>query len=279
MIYTAKSRIKNGFEHLALTSHLIRSRFLRSYTRKVNIDFETDQYIVKTATDADEIDAILKLRHLVFMKELQGKRKLFRIELDQIDLMCDHLMIISRATQKPVGTYRLLSSHFFDTFYSDAEFSLDKVKQLPGVKLELGRACIEPDHRNGAVIQLLWRAIAEYMKITETRWLLGCSSVQVIKPEDIRGATQVIKATGQTEETLGIYPKHGYRPEEHGVDLTTTASTSDLPVLPPLLLTYLKAGAKIGPTPAVDREFQCIDFFTILDRDSLSPLFKRKFFG
>ncbi len=279
MIATATKRLKDGLGHLSLTSKLVRSRWTQSYTPKVPLLFETDRYVVKTASDADELDELLKLRHRVFMGELQGKRKLFRIELDHLDLACDHLMIVDRPSGRAVGTYRLLSSHFFDTFYSESEFELGRVKDLPGTKLELGRACIEPFHRNGMVIQLLWRGIAEYMKKTDTRYLLGCSSIQTIDPIQVATATFAIRNSGQTEETLGIHPRPGYRPEEYGVDLTTSAGTSETADLPPLLVSYLKAGAKLGPTPAVDAEFRCIDFFTLLDRERLSPLFQRRFFG
>jgi putative hemolysin len=279
MIHHAAKRFREGFDHLTLTSKLVRTRLLRSYTAKVGIYFETDAYVVKTAESADEIDELLKLRHRVFLQELQGKRKLFRIDLDRHDLACDHLMILDRATGRAVGTYRLLSSHFFDEFYSEGEFELERVKALPGVKLELGRACIEPAHRNGMVIQLLWRGITAYMKRTETRYLFGCSSVQTLDPFTIRSTTFALRRFGPTEESLGIFPKKGYRPDEFGMDLTTESDTDPKPELPPLVLSYIRAGAKMAPTPAVDWDFGCVDFFTLLDRDALSPAYKRKFFG
>ena len=279
MINHAAKRVREGFDQLTLTSKFVRSRFLRSYTAKVGIYLETETYLIKTAECADEIDELLKLRHRVFLQELQGKRKLFRIDLDRHDLACDHLMIIDRITGRAVGTYRLLSSHFFDAFYSEGEFQIDRVKELPGAKLELGRACIEPNHRNGMVIQLLWRGITEYMKRTETRYLFGCSSVQTLDPYDIRSTTFALRRFGPTEESLGIYPKKGYRPDEFDMDLTTQSDTDPKPELPPLVLSYLRAGAKMAPTPAVDWDFGCVDFFTLLDRETLSAPFQRKYFG
>jgi putative hemolysin len=279
MINHAAKRVRDGFDTLTLTSKFVRTRLMRSYTAKVVVYAETENYIVKTAESAAEIDELLKLRHRVFLQELQGKRKLFRIDLDRHDLACDHLMIIDRATGRAVGTYRLLSSHFFDTFYSEGEFNLDGVKALPGVKLELGRACIEPAYRNGMVIQLLWRGITLYMKKTETRYLFGCSSVQTLDPFLIRSTTFALRRFGPTEESLGIYPKRGYRPDDFEMDLTTQSDTDPKPELPPLVLSYLRAGAKMAPVPAVDWDFGCVDFFTLLDRETLSPAFTRKFFG
>jgi putative hemolysin len=279
MIAIAKKRIWDGIGHLTLTSRLAKSRFLDSYSPKVRLAYETDRYFVKTAEDANEIDEALKLRHRVFLQELQGKRKVFRIELDRLDLACDHLLIIDKETLRAVGTYRLLSSLYFDRFYSEGEFELDGVKELPGTKLELGRACIDSDHRSGAVIQLLWRGITAYMKKTDTRWLMGCSSIQTLDPRVIHATAMTLREQGHADGSLGIYPKKGYRPDEFGIDLTTAAGGESPREMPPLLLSYLKAGAKVGPTPAVDRDFQCIDFFTLLDREGLPPSYRRRYFG
>jgi putative hemolysin len=49
--------------------------------------------------------------------------------------------------------------------------------------------------------------------------------------------------------------------------------------LPPLINSYLNAGAQIHSAPAYDKDFQCADFFTILDLEQLSPKFARKYFS
>jgi putative hemolysin len=117
------------------------------------------------------------------------------------------------------------------------------------------------------------------MKRTETRFLFGCSSIQTLDPFVIRSATFALRRFGPTEESLGIFPKRGYRPDEFDMDLTTEFATDPKPELPPLVLSYLRAGAKMAPTPAVDWDFGCVDFFTLLDRETLPASFQRKYFG
>ncbi|MCB5295473.1 MAG: hypothetical protein LHW52_02880, partial [Candidatus Cloacimonetes bacterium] len=39
--------------------------------------------------------------------------------------------------------------------------------------------------------------------------------------------------------------------------------------IPSLLNSYLKAGAKVCGSPALDRSFKCIDFLTLLDVSEL----------
>ena len=48
-------------------------------------------------------------------------------------------------------------------FYTGQEFDLCGVRAPSGEIMELGRSCVEPEYRTGAVMQLLWRGIADYL--------------------------------------------------------------------------------------------------------------------
>lgn len=279
MIALATKPVLNLMGHLTMTTRLAASKFTRSFEEKVRIRAESSQYILKTAESADEIETVLKLRHEVFCHELQKRRKLFSIELDEFDLKCDHLLIIDKQTDQAVGTYRLLSSLFFSRFYSESEFHLTEFLRTPGVKLELGRACIRKEFRNGAVMQLLWRGIADYMQQTDTRYLMGCSSLHTLDPVAIAASAQKLALDGVTTDLHAILPKKGFTPGEYGIDLDQRVPENAAPEIPALLLSYLKAGAKVAPLPAIDQDFHCIDFFTILDRESVNPLFHRRYFA
>ena len=274
--------VKDWMSHLRLTSKLVAKKWTKGFTVKIPIYTETDTYILKTAETLQEIDLALKLRHLVFFEELQQKKKFFKIELDELDLNCDHLLIYSKQDSKVVGTYRLFSSHFFDRFYSEDEFDLTLFKKTPGHKLELGRACVLKEHRNGTVMQLLWRGISKYMQITDSRWLLGCSSVQTLDPSIITAMTFKLHHEGYTDNTFKVHPTHLYHPETHGIWFKNfTDPKIPLPAveIPPLLHSYLKAGAKVALEPAIDVSFNCIDYLTIMDTQHMNPLFKRRFFN
>ena len=68
----------------------------------------------------------------------------------------------------------------FGGFYTSSEFNLTNIfnsykhKQI----LELGRSCVHKDYRNGTVMNLLWKAIAEYVKLYDIKIILGCASFQ-----------------------------------------------------------------------------------------------------
>jgi putative hemolysin len=49
-------------------------------------------------------------------------------------------------------------------------------------------------------------------------------------------------------------------------------------LIPPLLRSYFSAGSKVYGQPALDVEFKCIDFITILDMEQISSSYKRRYF-
>jgi putative hemolysin len=63
-----------------------------------------------------------------------------------------------------------------------------------------------------------------------------------------------------------------------------TSPPADLPevqlrrMLPPLIRSYIQAGAKFYGAPAWDEEFQCFDLFTVLDVEQLDDRFRSRFF-
>ena len=80
-----------------------------------------------------------------------------------------------------VGTYRLQTSEMAAAgagFYSAAEFDLGGLpEEFVRQAVEVGRACVAKGHRNGRVLNLLWRGLALYLVHNEKRHLFGCCSL------------------------------------------------------------------------------------------------------
>jgi putative hemolysin len=60
-------------------------------------------------------------------------------------------------------------------------------------------------------------------------------------------------------------------------DLTDLQKQEAEELLPSLLKSYLKLGSKVLARPAFDRDFDCLDFLTVLKRNELSASIDRKF--
>jgi len=244
---------------------------LRNLKPKVDVYQSTDSFILKTADSPFEIKQALMLRHDVFYKEMQNRESESKLDMDDFDRICDHLIIIDRKSHKIVGTYRLISSTFSSSFYSEGEFDLSEIKNLPGNKLEMGRACIHPDFRNGAIISLLWKGIVEYIRKTNTQYLFGCASVSTVDPAQAAQIYAYLREKDLSPDLYSVKPVEKYR-----VDIPEVAAGEKVE-LPGLVQSYILAGAKFYGPPALDADFQCFDFFMMLKIDEMSRMFKRKY--
>lgn len=248
-----------------------RSR-MKNFRAHIPIFIDKKNFIVKTADSKEEIRAALRLRHDVFLTELLQKKKRSGMDIDRFDKFCDHLIIIDKRTGALIGTYRLQSSLHTRKWYTATEFHIRQIKKLPGIKLELGRACVHPDYRNGITISLLWEGIRAYMEASGTSYLFGCSSIKTTNQEEISQIYQYLLHQGHLSHEHKVKPRGRFKvpgmkrhlhkhPLQH--DETTHKVIRDK--IPSLLNSYLKVGAKVCGTPALDRSFKCIDFMTIVD--------------
>ncbi|MBL7714278.1 MAG: GNAT family N-acetyltransferase [Bdellovibrionales bacterium] len=258
---------------------------------KFQIDLTKSHYRVKTVTEAWEFQEVLRLRYLVFNKEFKKAKSPIGWDVDDYDFLADHLIIIDQTVAKKpkiVGTYRMILSTHSDRFYSENEFDLKKFLALPGIKLELGRACIHPLYRKGSVINLLWRGVSEYMKQSKADYLFGCSSARITDLDTVWAVFQSLWHRGVIDMSLGIHPIKSFRLPGlanrllKGVSAESAALSADdkdkvQALIPPLLEMYLMAGAKIHGLPALDRDFSCVDFLTILETSKLSEPFLRRY--
>jgi putative hemolysin len=244
--------------------------------------FENSRFIIKTVENPFELEDVLRLRYEVFIEEMCNRRGFLGIDVDRYDLICDHLVVMDKGTEKVVGTYRLISSAFSHSFYSETEFNIDNIKKLRGNLLELGRACVNRDYRNGTTMALLWKGVSEYVKNVEAKYLFGCSSIATTDEEEIALLHSYFKEFFYSPEHLRVYPKRKVMVRNlkpfFKMDLLSSADTARCEkLLPPLLKSYLKAGSVVCGEPALDAKFRCTDFLTLLDIDLLDKTFGKKY--
>lgn len=257
---------------------------IRNFEPNIRFSFERGHYIVKTAENGAELEDCLKLRFDVFHKEYMKKKRKVGVDIDKLDYVCDHLVISDKRTNRVIGTYRLNCSLFTNVFYSAGEFQMDEVLKIPGTKLELGRACIDREHRNGVVIALLWRGIAEYIQRTDTKVLFGCGSIKTMEPMEIGLITKYLTDENHLTREYGTVPTKKFKVKQLSrvleyIEQNPFEYQKDevKAMIPALFNSYLKAGAKIAGEPAIDREFRCIDFLVVLKMDELNAQHKGKY--
>lgn len=268
---------------LAMKLKLIRHNRMKYFSAYIPIYIEKKNFIVKTADSPEELKEALRLRHDVFLEELLKKKKRNGLDKDRFDKNCDHLIIIDKRNGKVIGTYRLQSSLHTKKWYTATEFHMRHIKKLPGNKLELGRACVHPDYRNGITIALLWEGISAYIAASESSYLFGCSSIKTLDKEEMKLIYHYLKQNGHVSDEHRVRPRGKFKVPglKRRIRQITEPTVGADPRLikdkiPSLLASYLKVGAKVCGVPARDKSFKCIDFLTLMSVEDIASAYKRK---
>lgn len=273
---------------LARFPHLYRLKNLSDRLVKphISLNFSNQFYQVKTVDTVAEFEQVLRLRYEVFFQEFSSFKSQWNLipyDIDRLDFSFDHLIVKDLKNDRVIACYRVLSSqvkHKVSHYYSEGEFELGEFLQLPGNKLELGRACVHKDFRKGTVIALLWKGLMEYAKRAQARWLFGCASVTRKDFEKVGAFLSYLDKNSSSLEGYEISPKKSYDPKKHGISFSRIPHEEGCEAKQPLggLVTmYLKAGARISPQFAYDADFDCLDFFTVMNLEEMSVDFERKF--
>jgi putative hemolysin len=253
------------------------------FKSKINISIDFGPYQLKTATSYEEIIESFRLRHEVFFQEFQDIKG-SGLDVDRFDYHFDHLIIVHKESNKIVGTYRLSCSEFSKLSYTKQEFDLGEIYKLKGPHIELGRACIHKDHRRGAVISLLWRGIAEYMNISGANVLFGCSSLKINDPRESALVYAYLINQGSVVTSHFASPTKKFQMPDFDAwfayfktGLSDVQNREAEELIPSLLKSYLKLGAKVASEPALDRDFDCVDMLTLLKKEDLGKTLAKRF--
>ncbi|MFD3314550.1 GNAT family N-acetyltransferase [Streptomyces sp. NPDC058694] len=233
------------------------------------------RYTVTLARDEADVRAAQRLRHDVFAGEMGALLSSSQpgLDVDSFDAYCDHLLVRDTTNGQVVGTYRLLPpdrAAVAGRLYSEGEFDLGPLAGIRSGLVEVGRSCVHPDHRDGAVIGLIWAGIARYMVDGGHEWLAGCCSIPLAD-----GGTLAAGTWDRVQE------KH-LAPEEYRVRplLPWSAEGVARPArteLPPLLRGYLRLGAWVCAEPAHDPDFGVADLYVLLSMRRVNPRYLRHF--
>jgi putative hemolysin len=242
------------------------------------------RYVTRFARDAADLKAIQRLRFEVFNLELhEGLDASFvtGLDQDQYDLACHHLLVTVADTREVVGTYRVQTRAMAEAgagWYTASEYDLAGLPDwLLDAAVETGRACVAKDHRNGRVLNHLWKGLAAYLAHNRKRYLFGCCSLTSQDPELGRRVMDHLTASGHTHPTIELAPQPDWRCYDESV--AAAAGEAEPVELPKLFSLYLRYGAKVLGRPALDRYFKTIDYLVLLDIDDLSPDSREMFFA
>ncbi|HEU4621820.1 MAG TPA: GNAT family N-acyltransferase [Burkholderiaceae bacterium] len=237
---------------------------------------------VAFAHSHEEVLEAQRLRYKVFAEEMganipyavdsEGRR----IDADLFDKYCDHLIVRDNASGQVIGTYRILPPHGArraGCSYSEGEFFLTRLAPMRANMVELGRSCVHQNYRSGAVIMLLWKGIAEYMKAGGYEYLFGCASIGM-HDGGLAAATlfRTLERSYMASPEVHVFPRAPLPIESLVMDSAPFEA-------PPLVKGYLRVGAQICGAPAWDPDFNTADLPMLLSLSRMSPRYRKHFFG
>ncbi len=229
------------------------------------------RYTLLLSTDATLIDAAQRLRHHVFSTE-PGYTLSAATDADRFDEYCDHLLVREDNSGELVGCYRMLpppGAIAAGGLYTASEFDVRGLDPLRPSLVEMGRAVVRNDHRNGGVVLLMWAGILAYLDRCGYDYVTGCVSVPVAGSgggapgSEIRGVRDFVR---RRHAAPAQYTVHPYRPVTIGGRGIDDIDPPARLTVPPLMRGYLRLGARVCGEPAHDPDFGVGDFPALLDK-------------
>lgn len=231
-------------------------------------------YSVRFASAPSEIREAQKLRYRVFAEEYGARLDTPEagVDRDMYDPYCEHLIVRDEEHGRIVGTYRVLPperAKEVGSYYSENEFFLTRLDRLRPQIVEVGRSCIDPDYRNGAVIAMLWAKLAEYMTVNGHGYLMGCASISMADG-------------GHNAANLFAKLNDNMAPAEYQAmprcplpwERLATGARAEVP---PLVKGYLRAGAWVCGEPAWDPDFNAADLLLLLPMANITERYRKHF--
>jgi putative hemolysin len=239
------------------------------------------RYSLLLSTDPAVIEAAQRLRYDVFSSEPGFTVTGQQADVDRFDEHCDHLVVREDNSGELVGCYRMLSptgAVAAGGLYTATEFDIRALDSLRPSLVEMGRAVVRQDHRNGAVVLLMWAGILAYLDRCGYDYVTGCVSVPVTADGEPPG-TQI---RGVRDFVLRRHaaPPH-FRVRPHRPVMIDGRPLDDVPpparpLIPPLMRGYLRLGAQICGEPAHDADFGVGDFPALLDKRHADTRYLRR---
>lgn len=253
-------------------------------TARENAEGRTDVrpapgYTISLAEHQSDVAEAQRLRYKVFAEEMGAKLPSAPrgpgepgYDIDEFDAYCEHLLVREDATGKVVGAYRLLTpenARRLGRLYAESEFDLSRIAHLRPRILEVGRSCVHWDHRNGAVILMLWSGVIRFARRYGYEYLIGCASMSL--RDGGHSAANLycsLKADAFVAPEYRVFPRLALPYEK-------LRTNDPAPVMPPLIKGYLRLGAHIGGEPAWDPDFNSADLFVFLPMNQMDPRYAR----
>lgn len=234
-------------------------------------------YEARLANSSREVLQAQKLRYQVMYAEKGGHPDLHKVknkaDIDQWDECAHHIVVVDNKVKpsKVVGTLRLVSNLSLaeeQLFYTEEAFDLSALRNRYHSMLELGRFCIDPSGRNGAILMLIWKYAMQFIVTNKIEVMFGCASFPGTDINEHRDVLTYLYNNNLAPEELMPTPvtSHVKLADIMAREIDFDDATKGIPTL---LRGYLKLGAKTSDTAIIDPVFNTTFICIYVDAKSM----------
>ncbi|MEM1299011.1 MAG: GNAT family N-acyltransferase [Pseudomonadota bacterium] len=252
---------------------------------------EAGRFTVRLAESEADVAAAQRLRYRVFVEEMGAttapEDAANRRERDQFDPHFDHLLLVDNETENPdveegvVGVYRLMRGSVAREgigFYGQNEYDLSLLMDYPRNTVELGRSCVDLEHRGGAGMHLLWTGLGEYVAEHDISIMFGVASFHGNDPKPLAQALSYLHHNHLAPEDLRVRTIDGHYEPMAILPADQVDKIEAMRQIPALIKAYIRLGGFVGDGAYVDHEFNTVDVCLLMDTSRMVQRY-RKFYS
>lgn len=221
----------------------------------MHIDIKRNNITVKLLETEEELEKVRRLRYeelILFHRDRSDIS--FEESYNDVDRCCDNLIAVDTDTDEVVGSYRLITKeHLAKTggFACDSTFDVSAIKNSPEKAVELGRAVVKEEYRDGVVIKCLLQGVFQYLLEYGARYTFGIIYLPKMEEKAFDNLVSYFYKYRLDKNDLDISvlgPSFSLnRVPENEIDIAEVRKH-----MPPLVKAYLMLGCRFADTGCVD---------------------------
>lgn len=228
--------------------------------------FRPVSYRVRQAESAVDLRHCQELRHLAFIEGRGLRPRLGRLDRDEFDPLCRHVMVEATAGGSLVCCFRILplaDGSEIGLSYAARHYDLRRLARYPGRMLEVGRFCVHPHWRDPGILRAAWGALARHVTATGVELIFGCSSFHGIDAGAYTDAFALLRERHLAPRRWMPRPKAPrVFPFARQLRRRRPDPVKALRAMPPLLRSYLMMGAWVSDHAVIDAALDTLHVLT-----------------
>ena len=226
--------------------------------------------------DLEEVRKVQVLRYEYLLRDYDPNLPSGGIDDDGYDKFSDSVLVIDKENGIIAGTYRIATPDTIKNhkYLTEDEYNIEQIKVSGERFLELGRAVVRNEYRNGFVIQLLFLGIYHYAIENNCRYLMGLCSFHGHDPAIYGQAFALLKRDYRCTK-FDIKACNNSFSFDY-VDEASIDEEEAKKQMPNLLKMYLKLGHKVSIDGSIDYKFNSCDVFIILDINEINIRYAKR---